>query len=406
MYTKSDVMEFIAENDVKFIRLAFCDVFGTQKNISVQPCLLEEAFEAGIPINASLIAGFGNQVSADVFLVPDPATMSVLPWRPSQGRVVRLFCHIKDAAGESFPLDSRHILKQAVKALTAEKLSVTLGAECEFYLFKTDENGAPTNVPLDRGGYLDLAPADRGENVRREICLTLEEMSIVPESSHHENGPGQNEIDFRKSSPLISADNVTTFKNVVQTVAQHNGLYARFDPKPIENEDGNGLHINVCLNTNDDALCTHFMAGIVRRIPEMTLFLNPDTTSYRRIADCPAARYITWGHSRVNMFRIHEKHAETGRMFEICSPDCLANPYIAYALVLYAGIEGIRTGAALPEKCESNLYGMPREQLEAFAHLPDTLADAAKICAASDFIRKTLPEPLIRAYTSRISERG
>ena len=400
MYSRTDVTEFIAENDVKFIRLAFCDVFGKQKNISIQPCLLEEAFETGIPINSSLIAGFGDEASPDVYLVPDPSTMSVLPWRPSQGRVVRFFCHIRTTAGEPFALDSRHILREAVRALTAHNLTVSFGAECEFYLFKTDENGIPTDVPLDKGGYLDLAPADRGENVRREICLTLEEMSIVPESSHHENGPGQNEIDFRKSDPLTSADNVTTFKNVVQTVAQKNGLHARFDPKPIADGDGNGLHINVQLSTEDLSLCHSFMAGILRRVKEMTLFLNPDESSYRRLSDCFSARYITWGDTRSNMLRVTPS-AGSGFLFEICSPDCLANPYIAYALVIYAGLDGIREKAELPEKCSSNLYRLPPAELKSFDSLPETLAEAAKLCLSGSFIGKHLPHELIDAYAGR-----
>ncbi len=309
MYTKNDVLEFISENDVKFIRLAFCDVFGTQKNLAIQPCLLEEAFEAGIPVNASLIAGFGDKTAPDVYLIPDPSTMAVLPWRPSTGRVVRLFCRLQTASGEPFELDARRILKDTVKSLREKELSVFFGAECEFYLFKTDENGEPTDIPLDCGGYLDLAPADRGENVRREICFTLQEMGITPESSHHENGPGQNEIDFCAADPLTAADHVTTFKNVVQTVAQKNGLYARFDPKPLDEADGNGLHINVRVASGDAAKNKAFLAGILRRVREMTLFLNPDESSYKRLADCACTKSIAWGYTHSDLIRTYFRNA-------------------------------------------------------------------------------------------------
>ena len=387
MYSKNEVLEFISENDVKFIRLAFCDVFGNQKNISIQPCLLEEAFETGIPVNSSLIAGFGDPSSPDVYLIPDPSTMSVLPWRPSTGRVVRLFCSLR-VEGKPFELDARRILRETVKSLREKELSVFLGAECEFYLFKTDENGEPTDIPLDCGSYLDLAPADRGENVRREICFTLQEMSIRPESSHHENGPGQNEIDFRASDPLTSADNVTTFKNVVQTVAQKNGLHARFDPKPLADCDGNGLHINIGLSAGSKAQNAAFLAGILRRIREMTLFLNPDESSYKRLADCACTKKITWGHTHSNLIRII-RNDETELLFEICSPDCLANPYIAYTLVMAAGLEGMRDGLLL-----ENLHTTDEK-------LPESLAEAAKVALASDFVAGVLPERLVSAYAAR-----
>lgn len=386
MYTKNDVLEFISENDVKFIRLAFCDVFGTQKNLAIQPCLLEEAFETGIPVNASLIAGFGDK-TADVYLMPDPSTMAVLPWRPSTGRVVRLFCRLHTASGEPFELDARRILKDTVKSLREKELSVFFGAECEFYLFKNDENGEPTDIPLDCGGYLDLAPADRGENVRREICFTLQEMGIKPESSHHENGPGQNEIDFCAADPLTAADHVTTFKNVVQTVAQKNGLHARFDPKPLDEADGNGLHINVRVASGDAAKNKAFLAGILRRLPEMTLFLNPDESSYKRLAACACTKSIAWGYTHSDLIRII-RDDESSLLFEICSPDCLANPYLAYTLLLHAGLEGLREKASLPEKA-------------AAAKLPESLKEAAKAALDGDFAASILPERLIDAYAAR-----
>ena len=242
LYTRAEAEEFIKENDVKLIRLAFCNAFGELKDVyTIQPWELGTAFDCGIPVDSSNIRGFEDCGYPDLFLVPDASTMSFLPWRPSQGRVVRFFCSIKTADGKDFELDSRKILSDASKKLLENGLVASFGAQCEFYLFKTDEDGEPTGVPFDNGSYLDVAPADRGENIRREICLTLEEMGITPETSHHEAGPGQNEIDYRYSNPLSGADNVTTLKSVVKTVANKNGLYADFSPKPLPNHPGSSF---------------------------------------------------------------------------------------------------------------------------------------------------------------------
>ena len=233
MYTKDEVMQYILEDDVKFIRLAFCDAYGCQKNISVMPCELERAFSAGIGIDASAVTGFGGEVYSDLFLHPDPSTLTVLPWRPEHGRVVRMFCSVKYPDGRDFEADSRHILKEAARLALSKGYMFSFGSELEFYLFKTDEAGNPTKIPFDSAHYMDIAPMDKGENVRREICLTLERMGITPESSHHEVGPGQNEIDFRFADPLTAADNAVTFLSVVRTIAARNGLFADFSPKPL-----------------------------------------------------------------------------------------------------------------------------------------------------------------------------
>ena len=255
MYTKNEVIDYVREEDVKFIRLAFTDVHGNPKNISVMPGELPRAFSEGISFDASAIEGFGGEVKSDLVLVPDPATLSPLPWRPSHGRVVRMFCDIRRPDGTYFEGCSRVLLRNAVAEAKKEGLSFGFGAEMEFYLFETDEEGKATDVPFDRAGYMDMAPDDRGENVRREICLTLDEMGIIPESSHHEEGPGQNEIDFRYSDPLSCADNVVTVKTVVKTVAAKNGLFADFSPKPLSAAPGSGMHVNMSVQSasSDDA---------------------------------------------------------------------------------------------------------------------------------------------------------
>ncbi|MBP5447773.1 MAG: glutamine synthetase, partial [Treponema sp.] len=245
MYTKKEVLEYISENGVKFIKLFFSDVFGNTKSVSIQPHELDRAFESGISFDASSVPGFLNVTESDLFLIPDPSTLSVLPWRPQQGKVVRFFCNICYPDGKPFEGDMRTLLSQSIEEAKKSGYELKAGTECEFYLFKLDEKGERTDVPLDHAGYCDLAPLDKGENVRRQICLYLEQMGIQPETSHHESGPGQQEVDFKYSDYLNTADNLSTFKTVVSTVANSNGLYADFSPVTAASGPGNGLHINV-----------------------------------------------------------------------------------------------------------------------------------------------------------------
>ena len=349
MYTAQEVFDFVREEDVKFIRLAFCDVNGKQKNISIMPDELPRAFSDGISFDASAIKGFGDEVGSDLLLFPVPSTLNILPWRSSHGNVIRMFCSMKYPDGTQFEKDSRMILQRAVDAAAAKGVSVQFGAEFEFYLFNTDEKGMPTDEPFDRAGYMDVAPEDRGENARREICLTLLEMGIKPESSHHEEGPGQNEIDFRYSDPVISADNAVTFRGVVNTVAARNGLCADFSPKPLENRSGNGMHINISVRSEDggDAL-PQVIAGILSHISDMTVFLNTIEDSYLRFGSNKAPRYISWSsENRSQLIRIPAAEGEYRRA-ELRSPDPACNPYLAFALIIYAGLDGIRQDMALP----------------------------------------------------------
>ena len=255
--TSQDVLQFVAENDVKFIRLAFCDLSGFQKNIAIQSSELQRAFEEGISFDASAAGGFAGVEDSDLFLVPDPATLSVLPWRPAQGRVARMFCGIVRPDGAPYDADARALLKQAARRAAEMGYSVQVGAECEFYLFETDEYDRPTMIPHDRGGYCDIAPLDRGENIRREICLTLESLGMRPESSHHEQGPGQNEVDFRYTGALTAADHLLGFKAAVKSIAAQSGLYASFLPKPFLEYSGSGLHINLSLFQDGKNLVAH-----------------------------------------------------------------------------------------------------------------------------------------------------
>ena len=399
-YTPQEVIQFIQEEDVKFIRLAFCDCFGRPKNISIMPHELERAFKYGIAIDASAIAGFGDEVNSDLFLHPDASTIALLPWRPEHGSVVRMFCSITHPDGTPFANDTRGILKQAVADAAKAGYAFSFGSELEFYLFRLDENGEVTDVPYDQATYMDVAPEDRCENVRREICLTLERMGIQPESSHHEEGPGQNEVDFRYSDPLSAADNAVTFLTVVKTIAARNGLYADFSPRPLEGRAGSGFHINMSVQGGAEALMHRAMGGILDKITDMTLFLNPTEPSYSRLGAHKAPKYISWSsNNRSQLIRVPAASGEY-RRFELRSPDCTANPYLAFALLIWAGLSGIENDIALPEACNVNLHTADSKNLT-LATLPKSLADAAKCAGNSNLIAQHLPESLIDFFTKR-----
>lgn len=388
IYTAREVYDFVRQEDVKFIRLAFCDVNGKQKNISITPDELPRAFSDGISFDASAIKGFGDEVGSDLLLFPVPSTLNILPWRSSHGNVIRMFCSMKYPDGTQFEKDSRMILQRAVDAAAAKGVSVQFGAEFEFYLFNTDEKGMPTDEPFDRAGYMDVAPEDRGENARREICLTLLEMGIKPESSHHEEGPGQNEIDFRYSDAMTAADNAMNFMTVVKAAAQRNGIYADFSPKPLPGESGNGLHINMSVKTADGEDHTNaFMAGILAHIKEMTAFLNPTEDSYKRLGEKKAPKYITWSpENRSQLIRIPAAKGEYRRI-ELRSPDPTANPYIAYALLIMAGLDGIERELTAPEAVNVNLYKVDSSVTEPLDRLPASLDEAIAVAEGSDFVR-------------------
>lgn len=399
-YTPEEVTQFVQEEEIKFIRLAFCDVYGKQHNVAIMPSELKRAFEFGIAIDASAICGFGGEVRSDLLLHPDASTLIQLPWRPEQGKVVRMFCDISYPDGTVFEGDTRSILKKAISAAESKGYSFAFGAEMEFYLFKINEQGEPTKVPYDRAGYMDIVPEDKGENIRREICMMLEQMGIQPESSHHESGPGQNEIDFRYSDPLTAADNAVTFHGVVKTVAAQNGLCADFSPKPLPDCDGNGMHINISAKGQGKSdLMPYVIAGILEKIGDMTVFLNPCEESYRRLGHDKAPSYITWSaENRSQLIRIPAAVGEYRRA-ELRSADPMANPYLAYALLIYAGLYGIEKKLSLPPSADFNLYTASAEVLADYRKIPGSLYEAAAAANASEFIRERLPQSVISAYT-------
>lgn len=401
-YSKEEVMQFVQEEDVKFIRLAFCDVFGKQKNIAIMPFELSRAFEYGIPFDASAITGFGDETHSDLLLHPDPATLMILPWRPEHGKVVRMFTHITYPDGTPFECDTRGILKKAVEQAKKEGYTFNFGAEQEFYLFLLNENGKPTKEPYDEAGYMDLAPDDRGENIRREICITLEQMGIKPESSHHEEGPGQNEIDFRYSDALTAADNTMTFQTVVKTIARRNGLYVDFSPKPLSDRPGNGFHVNVSISPKNNVDDMHHMiAGVLNRVCEMTAFLNPTENSYARFGKNKAPAYVSWSReNRSQLIRVPASPEGNDRA-ELRSPDPSANPYIAFALVIYAALEGLRNKTELMPASDINLFHADEEDLKKLVRIPQSLKEACAVSKNSDFIKKYIPNRVLQIYCNQ-----
>ena len=401
-YSKAEVLQYMQEENIKFIRLEFCDVFGKQKNISIVPQELPRAFEQGIAIDASAISGFGDESHSDLFLHPDTDTLMLLPWRPEHGRVVRMFCSISYPDGTPFECDTRSLLKKAVQTAKQNGYQFFFGAEQEFYLFHLDENGNPTKTPYDNVSYMDISPEDKGENIRREVCLTLEQIGILPESSHHEEGPGQNEIDFRYSDPLTAADNSMTFQTVVKTIAGLNGVFADFSPKPLENQAGNGFHINMSVKSSDGTdNMDSMIAGILFKISDMTVFFNPTPDSYKRFGSHKAPKYISW--SSENRSQLIRVPAAIGiyRRAELRSPDPSANTYLAFALMIHAALEGIQNKLVLPPPVDINLYKADDNTLKNFRQLPKDFKSACTAAANSDFIKKHIPDTILNIYCNQ-----
>lgn len=412
-----EALQFVAENDVKFIRLTFCDIFGNQKNISIMPNELPRAFASGMPFEASAVKGFMSEqvaeeaakMPAELLLFPDYTTLAFLPWRPSSGRVIRIFCDICYPDGRPFPGDGRFMLRQTMQRLEKARLSCRLGTECEFYLLELNDDGTVSRRPQDRAGYLDVAPLDRGEDVRRQICLYLEEMDIKPQQSYHERGPGQNEIDFQAAEPLRAADDLVSFKSVVKTVANYNGLYASMLPKLFAEQYGCGLHVHFSLCRDgrsilapnilqSDLVGQHFIAGILRRIREITLFLNPLTNSYARFGSFEAPAYISWSDKSRFQLISFPLAGDNSVHMELRSPDACLNPYLAFALLLNAGLEGVeqRLLLAEPQHTENQGADLPR--------LPYDLGEAIAAAQTSEFVQLVLTPEILQHFVAAKQE--
>ncbi len=396
-YTKDEIIEYMKEEDVKFVLLSFIDIRGKMRTTTIMPSEMGRAFEYGISIDGSAIDGFSSDgVHSDLFLNPDISSFTILPWRPDQGKAVKFFCYVTFPDGRSVGTDSRTVLKKAVGKAEEKGLSFFFGTEYEFYLFPLNEDGKPSERPIDSEGYMASSPLDRGEAIRREICLMLEDLGLHPEVSHHEEGPGQNEIDFSYSDPLTAADNGETFCQVVRTVALRNGLYADFSPRPVENAPGNGLHINISVKGAEGDSLSYMTAGIMKYIREMTLFLNPSEASYRRLGRDKAPRYISYSYgNRSQLIRIPAASGPYVRA-EVRSPDAECNIYLVLALIISAAAEGIEKRLEPPLSIDADLYNT--EIGEEFL-LPQSLEEAKSAASESDFLLRVLPEEVISFYT-------
>ncbi|MBQ7728747.1 MAG: glutamine synthetase [Spirochaetales bacterium] len=384
--TRDRIMAFIEEQDVRFVKLAFCDIFGQLKNISISAKSLPKAMERGVGLNAASIRGFLNIDDSDLLLFPDPDTLTILPWRPADGKVARFFCEIRQSDGSLFDGDVRSMLKTYEKSLIKSKISPQARTEIEFYLFKKDADGNPTDIPMDRASYFEAAPIDKGENIRREICLNMEQMGITYVASHHEKGPGQNEIRFSPAPLLDAADHLVTFKDIVKITADRMGLFASFLPKPLFNENGSGLAISLSLDkakaADRGALARQMTGGILRRIEEITLFLNPIANSYERIGTFEAPFAVNYGLGNGNY--LIKTHPEAARV-KVRSTDPSCNPYLACLLLAGAAMEGIRDN-------------LNPDDFQTGSELPDTLNDAIKRAEKSEFVTTMIPQVLFEKF--------
>ncbi|MGN1134000.1 MAG: glutamine synthetase family protein [Oscillospiraceae bacterium] len=408
-YTEEEVLQFAEENDVKFIKLIFCDIYGQLKVITVLSQKLSQIFREGFPIDSSKVMGFEGITDEQLILFPDLSTLALLPWRPQQRRVIRFFCNIKKSDGTPFECDSRQFLADAVAYARSKNYNFMIGTSCEFYVFEADENNMPTKTPHDFAGYCDASPADRGENLRRDICLTLEKMDIYPESSRHESGPGQNEIDFQCSSPLNAADNLMTFKNVVKTVASRNGMYATFMPKPLYGKSGNGLEIHItCMKNmknifrktlgNNMTEAKKMITGILSHAAEMTLFFNSTTNSYARLGKNRAPIYTSWTQKNYPQC-IKANFAENDDADLIFrASDSACNPYITIGLLIYACMDGIENDLPIIEPCDYDVFAKEDTNLDT---LPLNLKQAADLAENSGFIQKYIPAKVLKYFADR-----
>ncbi len=392
-FSPKEILNFVEENDVKFIRLTFCDTAGNLKNLAIMPNELPRAFEFGIPFDASCI----HEGCSDLLLVPDISTLSVLPWRPKSGRVVRFFCSLRNLDGSDYAADMRTELTSFINSLRLDGYSCEMGTKCEFYLFELDEHGEPTKVPHDKGSYMDVAPLDKCENARREICLSLEEMGLSPKSSCHKHGPAQNEIEFRENEPVTAADNMAHYKTVVKSIAAQNGLFASFMPKPLPDEHGSALSISLSLKKGGDNIFEQgpngmsaagkcFITGVLRHIREITAFLNCTTNSYKRFGIGYAPKYVDWSFENLGQLIRIPKAVGVSPRIELRSADATCNPYIAFKLILAAGIEGIQQNDC--SLLDSTMTGV--SATGSFDELPSSLEEAVAIAKDSDFVSKTL----------------
>lgn len=431
-YTREDILQMVEEEDVGFIRLQFTDLYGTLKNLAVTVNQLEKALNNGCMFDGSAIDGFVGIEESDMYLHPDLNTFEIFPWRPQQGKVARLLCDIYTPDGKPYEGDPRYILRKTTQRAAEMGYEFQVGPECEFFLFHTDEDGLPTTTTHEQAGYFDIGPVDLGENARRDMVLTLEDMGFTVEASHHESAPAQHEIDFHYDEAISTADNIMTFKMVIKTIAKRHGLHATFMPKPKSEVNGSGMHLNMSLCKNgvnvfsdqsdsnglsQDAY--YFIGGLMQHMKAITLVANQTVNSYKRfVPGYEAPVHIAWSaKNRSPLIRIPATNAGEGTRVELRSPDPCANPYLTLALCLAAGLDGIENQTMPPESVDQNIFDMSSAQRRALGieKLPGNMMEACREFEKDELMQTVLGKDMVdkfvkakkqeyREYHAQVSE--
>ena len=413
--SREEILKLVSQHNVRFIRLQFTDILGIPKNVSITVKQLEKALNNELMFDGSSIEGFVRIEESDMYLHPDPNTFTIYPWNNNEeGKVARLICDIYTADGTPFSGDPRYVLRRALKVAEEMGYTFNVGPEAEFFLFHTAPDGSSTTLTHDKAGYFDLSPVDLGENARREMVLTLEKFGFEIEASHHEVAPGQHEIDFKYADALDIADKIITFKMVVRTVAQRHGLHATFMAKPIFGEAGNGMHMNQSLfQDNNNAFCDndrpnqlskealYYIGGILKHAKAITAITNPTVNSYKRlVAGYEAPVYMAWStQNRSPLIRIPAKRGSSTRI-EFRSPDPTCNPYLALAVVLMAGLDGIKNKIEPPEPCNRNIFELTEQERkeQGIDTLPSSLHEALEALLADELVKNTLGTHILDRY--------
>jgi len=402
-YTREDIERIVDEEDIEFIRLQFTDIFGKLKNVAITRANLEKALDNRFLFDGTYVDGFDSNEENEMFLVPDLDTFNIFPWRPQHGKVARLICDVKTTDGKLLEGSPRQVLKRVIEDAAKQGYTCDVGPECEFFLFQTDDMGRPTTESAEDGGYMDLGHSDRGENVRRDMVFALEDMGFDIESSYHEKGRGQHEIDFKYKDALGAADDIMTFKLAVKNIAKKHGLLATFMPKPVQGVVGSGMHINLSLRKDGDdifydesdpnglsSIGYSFMAGILDHVKGMALITNPTVNSYKRLAGGNyVPHYVSYAtKGKGSVVRVPYFKSSDNARVELKSADCLCNPYLAIAVLLAAGLDGINRGA----DCTRYMAD------KAFDELPMTLADAIREFQKDEFVREIVGDTISNGY--------
>ena len=413
-FTRKDILRLVEEEDVGFIRLQFTDIYGTLKNVAITTGQLERALNNECMFDGSSIEGFSRIEESDMYLRPDLNTFTIFPWRPQQGKVARFICDIYRPDGTAYESDPRQVLENVIRETEEMGYQFVVGPEFEFFLFHQDDDGTPTTTTHEKAGYFDLGPLDLGENARRDMVLTLEDMGIEIEASHHEMAPAQHEIDLKYEEALETADNMVTFRMVVKTIAKRHGLHATFMPKPKYGINGSGMHLNMSLSRDGENIFSdendehglsqeayYFIGGLMKHIKAITFITNPLVNSYKRLVPgYEAPTYIAWSaNNRTPLIRIPESR-RSGKRIELRSPDASANPYLALAVCLAAGMEGIREKILPPKEISQNIFELNEEEKKALGIecLPGSLMEAVEEFEKDAFIQKVLGEELSQKF--------